>query len=215
MSTTRPEPVRRTQSERTASTRRRALDAAVTCLAQEGFAATTTIRVAEIADLSRGGMLHHFPTRTALLSAVLEDIEQRLRQLRRRGLARIPKDADPFIALTRVTWESYQGEEAIALLELMMAARGDSELAAVLQRASNALSDYQLDGVRKVANHVGITDMAKIDAMHVLHNAAMRGLLLARTTGTQEERLESAIDLLDFYKAHFAAVFGSEGEKPA
>jgi AcrR family transcriptional regulator len=201
---TQPRPPRKSQAERTASTRRRALDAAVQCLAHEGYAATTTIRVAEIAQLSRGGMLHHFPTRAGLLSAVLEDIEHRLRDLRRRGLGAIPEDADPFVAVTRVTWDSYQGDAAVALLELTMAARGDGELAGALQKTIAALGDYQLEGARKVAHHVGIFDEERIRAMHVLHNAAMRGLLMDRISGRAPADIEAAIDLLEHYKARFA-----------
>ena len=113
--------VRRTQADRTADTRRRALDATIRCLARDGYAATTTTKVAQEAGISRGGMLHHFPTRAELLSETLKDIEMTLRRKRIEALSKLPPDSDMFIPLTRIGWESYQSEEAMALIELAIA----------------------------------------------------------------------------------------------
>src|SRR5688500_19878772 len=68
---------RRTQAERTAATRAALLDAAVECLAEVGYAGTTTTEVARRAGVSRGAQLHHFPTRTDLLAAALEETFRR------------------------------------------------------------------------------------------------------------------------------------------
>ena len=69
--------VRRSQAERSATTREALLDAAIACLIEEGYASTTTSRVAERAGVSRGAHLHHFQTRTALVGAAVEQLARR------------------------------------------------------------------------------------------------------------------------------------------
>ena len=56
----------RTQQQRRDETRRALLDAAVESLIQVGFARTTTLEVQRRADVSRGALLHHFPSKAEL-----------------------------------------------------------------------------------------------------------------------------------------------------
>src|SRR3954466_4512427 len=62
---------RRTQAERSAATVDALLDATIECLVEDGYANTTTSRVAERAGVSRGAHLHHFQTRSALVAAAV------------------------------------------------------------------------------------------------------------------------------------------------
>jgi AcrR family transcriptional regulator len=55
-----------------ALTRERILDAAVEAFAQEGYEGSSLARVADAVGLSQPGLLHHFPSKRALLLAVLE-----------------------------------------------------------------------------------------------------------------------------------------------
>ena len=50
-------------------TRRRILDAAMRLFAERGYHASSNADVAEAADLTRGAMLYHFPSREALVEA--------------------------------------------------------------------------------------------------------------------------------------------------
>src|SRR3954447_12839818 len=63
---------RRTQAQRSAATVDALLDATIECLVEDGYANTTTSRVAERAGVSRGAHLHHFQTRSALVAAAVE-----------------------------------------------------------------------------------------------------------------------------------------------
>src|SRR5271157_4688134 len=74
--TANPSP-RRSQAERSAATRDALLDATIACLVEDGYAHTTTSRVAERAGVSRGAHLHHFQTRQALLAAAMEHLAER------------------------------------------------------------------------------------------------------------------------------------------
>lgn len=63
---------RRPKQDRSRLTRARLLEAAVTCLARDGWAAATTGVIAQEAGISRGAVQHHFPTREELITAALE-----------------------------------------------------------------------------------------------------------------------------------------------
>src|SRR5215212_9497832 len=79
------EPVRapRTQQQRREETRRALLDAAVESLIEVGFARTTTLEVQRRADVSRGALLHHFPSKAELLVAAVDHLaEMRARELK-------------------------------------------------------------------------------------------------------------------------------------
>ncbi|GAA1871285.1 TetR/AcrR family transcriptional regulator [Pseudonocardia ailaonensis] len=67
-------PARRTQGERRASSHALILDAAVSALVEHGYAHTTTVTIQARAGVSRGRMLHHFPSRATLLVAAAQHL---------------------------------------------------------------------------------------------------------------------------------------------
>jgi AcrR family transcriptional regulator len=65
--------LKRTQAERYAETRRKIIDATVDCIDSFGFPKTTMQKVARKAGVTVGAVQHHFPSKSELLSGVLED----------------------------------------------------------------------------------------------------------------------------------------------
>jgi len=124
---------RRTQEEKSASTRERLLDATIDCVIELGYARTTTTEIAERAGLSRGAMLHHYPARAELVAAAIEHLA-----IRRIGefvaaAARLPDDATLYDHVVDLLWEQFESKTFDAALELQMAARTDADLAAILE----------------------------------------------------------------------------------
>lgn len=191
---------RRSQAERIEETRRRALNAAIRCLSRDGYAAATTIRVAQEAGISRGGMLHHFPSKTDLIVAVAEEVSRRLHEKRKVELMEVPAGIERFRALTMVTWATSQGPEEMTLLEILMASRGDPELAERLPDVARQLDDYQFDGTLSIARSAGIDADPLVKAMHTLHQAALRGLAIELLFTKDRADVDAAIDLLRWYK---------------
>jgi AcrR family transcriptional regulator len=118
---------RRTQAERSAATRARILDATVECLVEIGHAGTTTLEVQRRAEVSRGALLHHFPSRAELLVAAVLQLFEAQRDvvgpevLRAREVGGIDGGID-------VLWLSFNSPLAVAIDELWSAARNDAEL---------------------------------------------------------------------------------------
>jgi AcrR family transcriptional regulator len=82
---------RPTQQERSASTQRALLDAALDCLRRHGFANTTLQQIEKSAGMTRGALLHHFPTKQLLFAAALVHFYRlRIERLERLVKARKP-----------------------------------------------------------------------------------------------------------------------------
>lgn len=71
-------PVRRTQAERTATTRAQLVAAARKLFANKGFAEVSTQAIVAAAGVTRGALYHQFDDKTALFAAVYEEVEREL-----------------------------------------------------------------------------------------------------------------------------------------
>ncbi len=116
---------RRTQEERSAATRTRLLDATLECLAELGYARTTTTEIAERGGVSRGAQLHHFPTKAELVTEAVAYLFDRRDEEFRAAFAKLPADADRGGAAVDILWSMVSGPTFHAWLELAVAARTD------------------------------------------------------------------------------------------
>lgn len=118
-------PVRRTQAERSASTRARILKAAVTCLYREGYGATTTVSVAASAKVSRGAMLHHFPSKADLMLATLNHVLDLNQRNFIKAAAKIDDPWDRYAALPDLRLAAARQPAGVAFMEIMVGSRSD------------------------------------------------------------------------------------------
>lgn len=131
-----PSPARatRTQAQRRDETRRALLDAAVESLTEAGVARTTTLEVQKRAGVSRGALLHHFPSKAGLMAATIVHLaEMRGRELRVRA-SELPGGEERIGAVFDLLWQSFTGPLFYVAMELRAAARTDDELRAALTR---------------------------------------------------------------------------------
>ena len=124
---------RRTQAERTARTRGLLLDATIASLVEVGYAGTSTIEVARRAGVSRGAQTHHFPTKSDLVVAAVEHLFAGQERSFRAAFDALPTDKRTLEAAIDILWEIINGPSYVAILELVVAARTDPELSAVVQ----------------------------------------------------------------------------------
>ena len=120
-----PSPARAPQQDRSRATRAKLLDAALVCLAELGWTASTVAVVAERAGVSRGAAQHHFPTREALFTAALEHVGQARGVELRHELAGRPADT---VTLVEVIFELFSGTFFRAALALWVAAAAEPQL---------------------------------------------------------------------------------------
>jgi AcrR family transcriptional regulator len=121
---------RRTQAERSATTRTQLLDATLVCLEELGYARTTTTEIARRAGVSRGAQLHHFPARVELVTQAVEHLFERRHAEFLAAFERIaPNSEGRLEAAIDLLWSMVKGPTFLAWLELAVAARTDPELA--------------------------------------------------------------------------------------
>lgn len=119
----------RTAATADLAVRDRVLGATVRCLSENGYAATTTRRVAEIAGVSQGALQHYFPSKGSLVEAAMDLV---MTQLLEDTVARSSSggsEDDRAEALIDLIWEIHTRPITPAVLELFNVARTDAKLA--------------------------------------------------------------------------------------
>ena len=220
----------RTQQQRREETRRALLDAAVQSLIEVGFARTTTLEVQRRADVSRGALLHHFPSKAELLVAAVDHLaEMRAREMKAFA-SQLPPERPPSPAsagageasgagepvaagsdprtgaVLDLLWQCFSGTFFKVSMELRTAARTDPELRRVLTVAERSLRDRivaqsrTLFG-REVAEHAGLERALDL-TLQLMIGAAMTSVL------HESSRLD---ELIDDWKALFPLVLANAG----
>ena len=115
--------VRRTQAERSGETRRRILDAAVTLLGERGYAGFRTGDVVAAAGVSKGALTHHFPSKDALVVAVVEHVFVRASEQARLRARRAAQPDDAIRALIADAQEFFFSELFLIALDLAIQGR--------------------------------------------------------------------------------------------
>jgi AcrR family transcriptional regulator len=133
-------PRRRTQQERSDTTRAALLDAAIECLAEYGYARATTAVICERAGVSRGAHLHHYGTRAALLAAAITHLSQRIDAQLHNRIAALPDGPDRTERALDLIWELFSGPLFRSALELWTIGRTDPDLMRELAPAEHNLN---------------------------------------------------------------------------
>ena len=111
------ERVRIPRAERVEAMRLRLMEAVIWCIADKGYAATSTNDVVRRAKVSRGALAHHFPTKAALVNAAAGHlVDKRAADFESRMAHLDPNDRTPLAALD-ILWSFYEQPECRALME--------------------------------------------------------------------------------------------------
>ena len=119
---------REPQQDRSRATRARLLEAAITCLAELGYPASTVAVVAERAGVSRGAAQHHFPTRDDLFTAALEHVTHVRAEELSRELDELTGGRPSTDQVVELTFSLYSGTLFRAALALWVAAAAEPAL---------------------------------------------------------------------------------------
>lgn len=154
------------KQDRSRATRQRLLEAAVSCLAEHGWAGSTVAVVAERAGVSRGAAQHHFPTRedlfTAAVEYVAEERSQALRELPAVGrheavAALVDLFTGPLFRAALHLWVAASDEEQLRARVTELEARVGRESHRIAVELLGA--DESRPGVRESVQ--GLLDMAR------------------------------------------------------
>lgn len=190
--------VRTPQAERSRAMRERLMEATIECLAELGWARTTTTVVSRRAGVSRGAQLHHFPAKLDLVLASVEHLTDRRRDEMTRAADDLPTEGRTR-AVLEILSEHFTSPVFTAALELWVAARTDDEL-----RSSVAPLERRIGRETHVyaCQLLGVDDAVGDNRVHVQATMdLLRGLGLAETLNDDSKRraviLDAWADTLD------------------
>ncbi len=181
------QPVAQTwQKTKSELTRTSILEAAVDCFYELGYANTTTENISQTAGVSRGAMLHHFPTRFVLIKAAIEHLNRKRLEwfeeeesVVQRGAehTRIEEGIDTY-------WKQLNSPTFIVFHELKVAARTDKELAKVLLPAMREFDKAFYQSVRRIFPDLVLSEA--FERANYLTQYLLEGIAMARMTSASK-----------------------------
>ncbi len=174
------------QAHKSSTTREQILDAAIRCIVQWGYASTTTTKIAEVAGLSRGATLHHFPARMDIIRAAVDHLHQKRLRAFRKSIATIPDDADRVKKAVESYWAHVTHPIFVAFFELSVAARSDKELEAILRPAQKAFDAEWYQTAQELYPEWQ-SDKQAFDLALNLTQKLMEGMAISHLTHSRED----------------------------
>jgi AcrR family transcriptional regulator len=160
------------------------LDATVELLASVGYAATTTRRVAELAGVTPGALVHHFGSKAGLVNETMRHLMNRFAE-EMLSAATVPATSarKRHEELLDRMWQLHQGPLFHASVELLVAARNDRRLRKDLERASRERSRLIEAGAPLL--YPDLADDPGLVPLVMSGQAMMRGLAMLTFAGEE------------------------------
>jgi AcrR family transcriptional regulator len=184
------------QAQKSASTRTQITEAAIKCFVEYGYSRTTTTLIAQKAGLSRGAMLHHFPSRLAVVRAAVEHLHSKRLRAFRKAVTKPAADGDHVRQGVEAYWAHVRHPLFVAFFELAVAARSDKELASILRPAQEAFErEWHQAAVDVFPEWRGRGD--KFDLALDLSRYVLEGMAISFLTHKETERDARVLTYLD------------------
>ncbi len=194
------------RERRGAATRAHILDTTVRAIVNHGYHGLTTTMVAKAARVSRGAMLHHFPSREALIAETVQFLFRKRLAAFEKMVAEVAAKGHPIAQSLEIFAAQAQHPYFIAFFELSVAARTDKTLHALLAPCQQTLEARSLELARRLFPQV--SDQ-RLEIGLGLSQAVIEHLALR-----QMSRDATAADdaLLQHLHLHIRAFYGLDAE---
>ncbi|WP_338447068.1 TetR/AcrR family transcriptional regulator [Pelagerythrobacter marensis] len=185
-------PRRQTQAERSAGTREALLSAAIETLHEHGYAATSTMLVAEKAGVSRGAMLHQFRTKADLMTFVVEAVFEEELERYAEYLSGMTDPEQRLLAYPEMAWDVLSRPSGVAVLEILQGSRSDPQLCEKLAPVQTRIEEQALAFTHLAAPG----DTRGAMAVMRLIVWAVRGLSIAQVLAPAPGSVRDSVKLL-------------------
>ncbi|MCL2915504.1 TetR/AcrR family transcriptional regulator [Shewanella corallii] len=178
------------QALKSANTQEAFLKATLDCYVSLGYILTTTTTVAKHTGLSRGAMMHHFPSKRALVEASIDYLNKERIRVFLTEIGKLSKQSRRIVGLDglEVYWKLVNSKLYTAYFELRMASRTDKELAQILKNADSDFEKVWLEKIKEVFPEWCEKDTAQLSLAMDLTQSTMEGLAQCHFTNDSEER---------------------------
>lgn len=184
--------------ERSARTREKLITTTVQCLYELGYHETSTTVVIQRAGVSRGAMLHQFPTKADLMIATSRYIRELRGKAHREGLEGIDDPRERLAKMVDILWGELSGPSGVARIEIMLGSRSDPEFRARFAELNEELEHAHKERIWILAQRLGFTDRKLSDALTQLYAASLRGLAIDALQRNPAD-VEASVQLLKRY----------------
>ena len=185
------------QAQKSAATRNLIVEAAIRCFVDLGYAQTTTTAIAEKAGLSRGAMLHHFPSKIDIVRAAVDYLHgKRLKAFRKAIQRGLPLEGDRVRNAVDAFWSHVRHPMYVAFFELSVAARTDRELTSILLPAQEAFEREWYRTARELFPEWG-ERQDQFDLALDLSRYVMEGMAVSFLTHKETERDQRLLKYLE------------------
>lgn len=139
------------QEEKSEKTRMLTLRATVDCFYRYGYANTSTKKIADKAKISRGAMIHHFPSKRSLLTAVVDHIIETRIAAFRDDIHKSLEDAEARLdGGLDIYWRHLHTKYFTAYHELLVASRTDPELKGVMRTGTRKFEQRWKETIEEI-----------------------------------------------------------------
>ncbi len=198
-------PERRKNVDRSSTTRKQILEATLQCLDKWGYGAVTNIKVADAAGVSRGAMMHHFPTRQDLIVATIAFAYEKLNAYRTAELATVAPGLDRYRYIMDLSLTTQRLPEGMALNEIRIGSRSDPEIREAVTPMMSAISEDYVRMVSRVAREAGLKPSRELHALTGAVAMATRALAINTFTYPSGHVAESVLWTLQVMREDFIA----------
>lgn len=170
---------RRSQDERSSATIASLSEATIALMTEVGFTNLTTTNIAKRAGVSRGAMLHHFPSKVALvIHATGEMWGEVVAAAEKLRAACDPDRPDPDFFVSAI-WEEVMAERHVSVsVDIMLAARGDPILKSHLDSWVLKMFASYREAARHAFGRGGLSE-TECDALIATIASTLRGQRIA------------------------------------
>ena len=192
------------------ATRRRIVETSVELLISTGVAATTSSAVQRKAGLSRGALLHHFPTHESLFAATVRRLVEINEEAVKEAALREACADEPVAGAIRTLCRVVDSPSFTAELSLWAAAATDPVLREVL-RTEEVVSSPDLHRVVDEVFGTVLASHPRYPAAASLTVVFLRGLAISRalTSSNRTDRL------VEEWARVVREMLGADGQEPA
>lgn len=165
------------------------LNATIKCLFDHGYGATTTIKIAKQAGVSRGAILNHFPSKADLMIFVVETGFEEQIETYAQMRGNIGEPHERLTAYLNAVWNVLSRPSGVAVLEILQGSRSDSALREKLVPIQARIDAY--------AEEILTKDFPRLSgSLLQLIVGAARGLSVRRVMPPEGENPGEAVKLL-------------------
>ncbi len=166
------------------------------CFDAWGYGGVTNIKVADAAGVSRGAMMHHFPTRQALIVATVEYAYKKLAEFRTAELMKVEPGLARYRKIVDLAIVTNKMPEGATCNEVRIGSRSDPEIRAAVTPIMSFISEDYGRMVSRLAREAGLTPTRELQGLTGVIAMSTRALAINTFTYPSKQAAENVLWML-------------------